>query len=124
MKLDNASLFVTTCRIGSENTTGDELLEVINPATADVIARVPKLGAKEAARAVEAAQQAMPDWAGRTSIERSRLLHALANIIEENQEDLARLLTAEQGKPLAEARGEIGMSAAYVRWFAEEARHQ
>lgn len=121
MKLDNTSLFVTTCRIGCENIAGEELV-VINPATADVIARVPKLGTKEAILAVEAARQAMPGWAGRTAAERGRLLHSLADIIEENQEDLARLLTAEQGKPLAEARGELGMSAAYVRWFAEEAR--
>ena len=121
MKLDNAPLFVTTCRIGSEDIAGEEL-EVNNPSTGQVVARVPKLGAKEAIWAVEAAQQALPEWAKRTAAQRGQLLHSLANIIEKNQEDLARLLTAEQGKPLAEARGEIGMSAAYVRWFAEEAR--
>lgn len=121
MDLKRPDLLITTCRIGTSDLSGTGL-PVTNPATGAVIAEVPRLGGAEAEAAVEAAKAAFPGWSGRTAAERGRLLHRLATVIEENAEDLAQILTAEQGKPLAEARGEIGMSAAYVRWFAEEAR--
>ncbi len=121
MDLKRPELLVTTCRIGTIDLPGTGL-PVFNPATRAAIAEVPRLGGIEAKAAVEAAQAAFPDWSSRTAAERGRLLNRLAAVIEENAEDLAQILTEEQGKPLAEARGEIGMSAAYVRWFAEEAR--
>nr|WP_206080332.1 NAD-dependent succinate-semialdehyde dehydrogenase [Pacificoceanicola onchidii] len=121
MHLSDSSLFVSTCKIGETAVSGFGL-PVSNPATGEILAEVPKFGAVEAQKAVGAAAFAMPDWAAKTAAERGMLLHRLANVIDANSEDLAQLLTAEQGKPLAEARGEVGMSAGYVRWFAEEAR--
>jgi succinate-semialdehyde dehydrogenase/glutarate-semialdehyde dehydrogenase len=96
--------------------------DVNDPATGELIGVVPKCGRTETRRAIDAACEAQPDWAARTAAERATILHRLAALIRENQEELAALLTTEQGKPLAEARGEVGMSAAYVQWFAEEAR--
>lgn len=97
-------------------------LDVTNPATGEVIARVAKCGTAETRRAIEAAQTAQRSWA-RTSIkERSAILRRWFNLMMENQEDLAQILTAEQGKPLAEARGEIAYGASYIEWFAEEGK--
>jgi succinate-semialdehyde dehydrogenase/glutarate-semialdehyde dehydrogenase len=121
MHLSDSSLLVTTCKIGEAFVPGSGL-PVTDPATGETLAEVPKLGTAEARQAVDAAAHAMPDWAAKTAAERGKLLHALANVIDAYAEDLAQILTAEQGKPLAEARGEVGMSAGYVRWFAEEAR--
>ncbi len=97
-------------------------IEVTDPATGEVIGTVPNCGKAETKRAIEAAAAAQPAWAAATAAERAQILHRLAALIREHQEELALLLTVEQGKPLAEARGEVGMSAAYVQWFAEEAR--
>jgi succinate-semialdehyde dehydrogenase/glutarate-semialdehyde dehydrogenase len=97
-------------------------IEVTDPATGDVIGTVPKAGRAETKRAIEAAAKALPEWKARPAKERAKILHKLADLIEQEQEALASLLTVEQGKPLAESRGEVGMSAAYVRWFAEEAQ--
>jgi succinate-semialdehyde dehydrogenase/glutarate-semialdehyde dehydrogenase len=95
---------------------------VHDPATGKVVAHVPNAGAREAKRAIKAAHDAFPGWRDRTAAERAALLRKLSALVLDHQEDLARILVSEQGKPLAEARGEIGMSAAYVLWFAEEAR--
>jgi succinate-semialdehyde dehydrogenase/glutarate-semialdehyde dehydrogenase len=95
---------------------------VSDPASGEIIASVPVAGAAEALEAVEAANAAFPGWRARTASERAVLLRRLAALLEENRDDLALILTREQGKPLAEARGEISMSAAYILWFAEEAR--
>ncbi|MCA1953485.1 MAG: NAD-dependent succinate-semialdehyde dehydrogenase [Hyphomicrobiales bacterium] len=101
---------------------GGGTIRVTDPATGDVLGTVPNCGAAETRRAIEAAHAAFPAWRKKTAAERSALLMKLAQLIRDNTEALATLLTMEQGKPLAEARGEVGGSAAYVQWFAEEAR--
>jgi succinate-semialdehyde dehydrogenase/glutarate-semialdehyde dehydrogenase len=97
-------------------------IAVTDPATGETIGTIPNAGKAETQRAIEAAHSAFPAWRKKTAAERASLLLKLADIIRQNSEALAHLLTEEQGKPLAEARGEIGSSAAYVQWFAEEAR--
>ncbi|TBW38798.1 NAD-dependent succinate-semialdehyde dehydrogenase [Siculibacillus lacustris] len=97
-------------------------LAVVNPATGEGIGTVPSVGRAEVARAVAAADAAFPAWAAKTAAERAALMLKAVEVIRANAEDLAALLTLEQGKPLAEARGEIAGSAAYLQWFAEEAR--
>ncbi|MER8421075.1 NAD-dependent succinate-semialdehyde dehydrogenase [Mesorhizobium sp. M1329] len=99
-----------------------EVQEVVNPATLKVLGTVPHCGREETSQAIEAAHTTLPSWSSKTAKERASYLHRLANLIEEHTEALSHLLTLEQGKPIAEARGEVGMSAAYVRWFAEEAQ--
>ncbi|MBK8457635.1 MAG: NAD-dependent succinate-semialdehyde dehydrogenase [Phyllobacteriaceae bacterium] len=99
-----------------------QTLDVVNPATGVKFGVVPKSGRAETRRAIAAAQEAFPAWAKRSALERSKPLRKLHDAIMDNQEALAELLTLEQGKPLAESRGEVGMSAAYVLWFAEEGR--
>jgi succinate-semialdehyde dehydrogenase/glutarate-semialdehyde dehydrogenase len=110
--------------IGGEWVGADDggTIEVTNPATGEVLGSVPKSGAAETRRAIAAAQRAFEGWSRTTAAERAEKLRKLAAAIEKNKEELAILLTSEQGKPLAEARGEVGISAAYVQWFAEEAR--
>ncbi len=96
--------------------------EVVNPATGEVIGTVPDAGAHEAEQAIAAAHEAFQSFRETTAQDRAQMLRRLHDAIMDNQDALARLLTLEQGKPLAEAKGEVGMSAAYVLWFAEEAR--
>ncbi|ROL70109.1 succinate-semialdehyde dehydrogenase (NADP(+)) [Pseudomonas chlororaphis] len=97
-------------------------LAVTNPADGSLIARVPALQATETRRAIEAAEQRFETWREVPAAERARLLETWHRLILENQEDLALIMTAEQGKPLSESRGEIGYGATFVKWFAEEAR--
>ncbi|HET7714950.1 MAG TPA: NAD-dependent succinate-semialdehyde dehydrogenase [Bauldia sp.] len=97
-------------------------ITVVNPATKEEMGTVPDCGRAETRRAIERAQAAFPDWSGATAATRAGLLRALSAAIEANKESLARLLTSEQGKPLTESRGEVGLAASYVLWFAEEAR--
>ena len=97
-------------------------IEVTDPATGAVIGAVPNCGKAETARAIAAAEAAFPAWRKKTAAERATILGKLAQLIRDNVEALGTLLTMEQGKPLAEAKGEVGGSAAYVQWFAEEAR--
>ena len=101
--------------------TGDTI-PVTNPATGEVLGTVPNAGADETNRAIAAASEAFKSWSVTDLGQRVGLLHKLHDALMDNQEALAQLLTAEQGKPLAEARGEIAIGAAYVRWFAEEIR--
>jgi succinate-semialdehyde dehydrogenase/glutarate-semialdehyde dehydrogenase len=101
---------------------GGKTIEVTDPATGDVIGTVPNCGRAETRRAIEAADAAFPAWAAKTAAVRAEAMRRLAQLIEQNKEELAMLLTVEQGKPLAESRGEVGMSAAYILWFSEEAR--
>ncbi|MCK0197720.1 NAD-dependent succinate-semialdehyde dehydrogenase [Ancylobacter sp. 6x-1] len=101
---------------------GEGGFEVHNPATGAVVGMVPRLGADEAVAAVEAAQRAFKPWAAKTAKERSALLRRWFDLIIANRDDLALILTSEQGKPLAEARGEIDYAAAYVEFYAEEAK--
>ncbi len=96
--------------------------EVRNPARGDVIARIPDLSREEIARAIDAAHSSQKPWAAKTGKERAKILHRWYELMMEHQEDLAILMTAEQGKPLTESRGEVAYGAAYVEWFAEEAK--
>src|SRR5487761_497266 len=95
---------------------------VINPATGAELAKVPQMSAADATQAVEAAERAFPAWAKFTAKQRSNILRKWFDLIIANREDLALILTAEQGKPLAEALGEVDIGGAYIEFFAEEAR--
>ncbi|RQS68419.1 NAD-dependent succinate-semialdehyde dehydrogenase [Burkholderia sp. Bp8963] len=97
-------------------------LDVTNPSTGELIARVPNMGAAETRAAIDAAHAAFASWRKTTAKERARLLRAWFELIMARQEDLAALMTREQGKPLAEARGEIAYAASFVEWFAEQAK--
>jgi succinate-semialdehyde dehydrogenase/glutarate-semialdehyde dehydrogenase len=110
------------CLIDGEWVTASEWLRVEDPATGTSIGRVPKLGADETEAAIDAAAAALPAWAAMPAKDRAAILRRLFDLMIERQEDLARLLTAEQGKPLAEARGEIAYAASFIEWFGEEAK--
>ena len=97
-------------------------LAVTNPATGEVLGPVPSMGAAETRRAIEAANAAWPAWRARTAKERATILRKWADLMLANQEDLAIIMTAEQGKPLTESRGEIAYAASFIEWFAEEGR--
>ena len=101
---------------------GGRTFPVTNPATGEELARVPRMGAVETRRAIAAAERALPEWAGRPAAERARLLRRLADLMMDSQEDLARLLTLEQGKPVAESRAEVAYAASFYEWFGEEAK--
>ncbi|MDX5445245.1 MAG: NAD-dependent succinate-semialdehyde dehydrogenase [Zoogloeaceae bacterium] len=101
---------------------GGRCFDVTDPATREVIARVPDLGAAETERAIAAADAALPAWRAKLASERAKLLREWHRLIIENIDELAAIMTAEQGKPLFEAGGEIGYAASFVEWFAEEAR--
>ncbi|PZQ16904.1 MAG: succinate-semialdehyde dehydrogenase (NADP(+)) [Ancylobacter novellus] len=101
---------------------GDPAIEVTNPATGEVVGRVPDLGSDAATAAVEAAERAFRPWAAKLPKERSAILRRWFELIIANKEDLARIMTREQGKPLAEARGEIDYAASFVEFYAEEAK--
>jgi len=98
------------------------VLDVTNPSTGELIARVPNMGAAETRAAIDAAHTAFASWRKTTAKERARLLRNWFELIMARQEDLAVLMTREQGKPLAEARGEIAYAASFVEWFAEQAK--
>ena len=95
---------------------------VVNPATQEVVAEVPRMGAAETRRAIEAAQRALPGWRGMLAKERARIMRRWADLMMDHQEDLAALLTTEQGKPLAESRVEVAYAASFLEWFGEEAK--
>jgi succinate-semialdehyde dehydrogenase / glutarate-semialdehyde dehydrogenase len=97
-------------------------IEVDNPATGEIIGAVPNLGAKHTRQAIEAAERAFATWRNKTAKERSVVLRRWADLMMENQEDLARLMTIEQGKPLAESQGEVAYAASFLEWFGEEAK--
>jgi succinate-semialdehyde dehydrogenase / glutarate-semialdehyde dehydrogenase len=96
--------------------------EVTNPATGELVGKVPQLGAEETRQAIEDAEKALGPWRALTAKERSAYLRRWFNLIIENTEDLARIMTAEQGKPLTEARGEIAYAGSFIEWFSEEAK--
>ncbi|MET4692833.1 NAD-dependent succinate-semialdehyde dehydrogenase [Endozoicomonas lisbonensis] len=106
----------------SVEASGVEPIPVINPATGEVIAHVPRLGEAETVKAVEAAEQAMVSWRRKTAKERAVLLRRWHDLMLEHQDDLATLMTAEQGKPLPQAKGEVVYGASYLEWFAEEGK--
>jgi succinate-semialdehyde dehydrogenase/glutarate-semialdehyde dehydrogenase len=97
-------------------------IDVVNPATGEKIGTVPKMGATETRRAIEAAAAALPAWAKRTAKERAAILRRWYDLMLTHQDDLAALMTAEQGKPLAESKGEILYSASFIEWFGEEGK--
>src|SRR5579863_191696 len=124
MKLRDPDLLRTRAFIGGEwvNAAEGGTHAVLNPATREVIGTVPVMGASETRRAIQAASGAFPAWAARTAKERAVILRRWYELLMANQEDLATLMTAEQGKPLAEAKGEIAYAAAFIEWFAEEGK--
>ncbi|MGR4843004.1 NADP-dependent succinate-semialdehyde dehydrogenase [Rhizobium sp. LARHSG275] len=124
MKLQDPSLFRQAALVGDNWIEADpnNAIEVNNPATGEIIGLVPKLGAAETRTAIEAARLAQKGWAARTAKDRCAVLRKWFNLMIENKEDLGRVLTLEQGKPLAEATGEIVYGASFIEWFAEEGR--
>ncbi|CAA6605282.1 succinate-semialdehyde dehydrogenase I, NADP-dependent [Rhodospirillaceae bacterium LM-1] len=124
MQLQDKSLFRTQAYVGGEWIAADSkaTFAVTDPATGAVLAQVAELGKAEALRAVGAAEAAFPAWRALTAKQRAQILRKWFDLILANQEDLAQLLTAEQGKPLAEARGEIAYGASFIEWFAEEGK--
>ena len=120
--LKNASLLRDRAYIGGAWVASDTAIEVINPATGQVLACVPDVGATGATQAVSTARTAGMSWRALAAKERSTVLRRWYDLICANVDDLARLLTAEQGKPLAEAKGEVVYAASFVEWFAEEAK--
>jgi len=124
MNLKDDKLLRQKCYLGGRWIDADDgsTLAVTNKATGRQIGTVPKMGAAETRRAIEAAQAAWPAWRARTAKERSNLLRRWFELLMANQEDLAVLMTAEQGKPLGESRGEIAYAASFIEWFSEEAR--
>ncbi|WP_061242234.1 NAD-dependent succinate-semialdehyde dehydrogenase [Ectopseudomonas composti] len=124
MKLSDLNLLREKAFIDGQWVEADDQsrFAVTNPANGELIAEVASLGQAETARAIAAAKAALPAWRERTAKERSAILRTWFNLIMENQEDLARLLSWEQGKPLAESRGEIAYGASFIEWFAEEAK--
>ena len=124
LPLKDPSLFKTQCLIGGEwvNADSQETDKVENPATGAIIGTVPRAGESETNRAIKSAEIAMKSWKNKTAKERAAALRRWHDLMLENLEDLALIMTTEQGKPLAEARGEIGFAASFLEWFAEEAR--
>ena len=124
MQLKNSELFKTQVYINGAQTNAADGKDfaVTNPATGEVIARVPSATAAQVEEAVEAAETALASWKLTTAKERSALLRKWFNLIVENQEDLAVILSTEQGKPITESRGEILYGASFIEWFAEEAK--
>ena len=121
MKLKDSGLLKNQCYIDGE-WTGKPVTPVKNPATGEVLSKVPDFGADETRRAIKAADAAYRPWRGLLAKERSAFLRRWFDLIMESQEDLALLMTSEQGKPLAEARGEVAYGAAFVELYAEEAK--
>ncbi len=119
--LTDSSLLTDRCYVGGQ-WIGEPLDGVCNPATGELIRRVPRLGEIEATDAVEAAEAAFRPWSAATAKQRATLLRRWFDLMLQHKEDLARILTSEQGKPLAEARGEIDYAASFVEFYAEEAR--
>ncbi len=123
-ELNDSSILRTQAFIGGRWCGADSgaVTTIHNPATGKQIVYVPNVGASETRRAIEAAHAAFPAWRQKTGKERAALLRRWFELIMKNQDDLALILTSEQGKPLAEAKGEIGYGASFIEWFAEEAK--
>jgi succinate-semialdehyde dehydrogenase/glutarate-semialdehyde dehydrogenase len=124
VKLSDPTLFRQACYIDGAWVTAKSgaTVSVDNPATGEVVGTVPKLGAAETRQAVEAAQAAFLLWRKKTGKERAAVLRTWYDLMLANTDDLARLMTIEQGKPLAESRGEVAYAAAFLEWFGEEAK--
>ncbi|MFH3991167.1 aldehyde dehydrogenase family protein [Acinetobacter baumannii] len=124
MQLKDAKLFRQQAYVDGAWVDADngQTIKVNNPATGEIIGSVPKMGAAETRRAIEAADKALPAWRALTAKERANKLRRWFDLMIENQDDLARLMTIEQGKPLAEARMEIGTVVDILEFSAEEGK--
>ena len=120
--LADPSLLKTAGLVNGEWVTGAGRFDVRDPATGAVLAQVANLGAAEAEQAIAAADRAWPAWRRKTAKERAAVMMKWFHLMHQHADDLARIMTAEQGKPLAEAKGEVVYGASFVEWFAEEAR--
>ena len=124
MQLKDPKLFRQQAYVDGQWCDADNraTVTVDDPATRATLGTVPEMGAAETRRAIAAAERALPEWRGRTAKERAAILRRWADLMMANQEDLAQLMTAEQGKPLAESRGEIAYAASFIEWFGEEGK--
>ena len=124
MKLTDPTLFHQQCFIQGQWVDADQgaTMQINNPASGAVLGTVPAMGTIETKRAIAAANKAWPEWRRKTAGERSQILRRWHDLMLEHQQDLALLLTAEQGKPLTEAQGEIAYAASFIEWFAEEGK--
>lgn len=122
--LKDPSLLKQLCYLNGQWSAADSAaaIDVTNPANGEKLGTVPRMGTDETRRAIEAANAALPAWRAKTAKERSTILRRWFELMMANQEDLAIIMTAEQGKPLAESRGEIAYAAAFIEWFAEEGK--
>ncbi|KKI41805.1 succinate-semialdehyde dehydrogenase [Obesumbacterium proteus] len=124
MQLNDPTLFRQQAFIQGKwcDAESKKTIDVTNPANAQLLGTVPKMGANETRTAIEAANQALPAWRALTAKERATILRRWFDLMMANQDDLAKLMTLEQGKPLAEAKGEIAYAASFIEWFAEEGK--
>ncbi len=124
VSLNDARLFRQACYIDGVwfAPPGGPTIAVDDPSTGETIGTVPKLGAADTRRAIDAASAALPSWRAKTAKERAGVLRRWFDLMMANQDDLARLMTIEQGKPLAESRGEVAYAAGFLEWFGEEAK--
>jgi succinate-semialdehyde dehydrogenase/glutarate-semialdehyde dehydrogenase len=121
--LNDRALLKDRCFIDGEWIGADgATIDVTNPATGDLIAKVPSLGVNDVRRAVDAAEKAQKDWAARPAKERAAILRKWFDLIMANQDDLGAIMTAEQGKPLTEAKGEVAYAASFIEYYSEEAK--
>jgi succinate-semialdehyde dehydrogenase/glutarate-semialdehyde dehydrogenase len=124
IELADRDLWKSRCLVAGEWRGADsgQTTEIRNPATSDVLGSVPHMGGAETRRAIDAAHAALPAWSKKTAGERARILRRWFELMMANQDDLAVIMTAEQGKPLAESKGEIAYAASFIEWFAEEGK--
>ena len=124
IELKDSKLLRQQCYLAGEWRDADSgaTLDVNNPATGLLLGTVPKMGTAETRRAIEAAHTALPGWGRKTAKERAVILRRWSDLMMANQDDLAVIMTAEQGKPLAESKGEIAYAASFIEWFAEEGK--
>ena len=124
MQLKDATLLRQQCYVDGAWTEaeGGKTITVKNPASSEPIGTIPNMGARETRRAIEAAERAWPAWRSKTGKERANILRRWYDLVMANLDDLAVIMTTEQGKPLAESRGEVVYGASFIEWFAEEAK--
>src|SRR5450432_3592256 len=122
--LSDPALFREACYIDGAwvGAGANGAIDVDNPATGEIIGKVPRLGKTETRAAIDAASRAFPSWRRKTAKERAVVMRRWFDLMMANQEDLAQLMTAEQGKPIGESRGEVAYAAAFLEWFGEEAK--
>lgn len=124
LQLNNPALLRERAYINGQwvSARSGQSFTVSNPANGELLASVPNMNGDDTQRAIEAAEAAWPAWRSTPAKERATILRKWFNLLLDNQEDLARLMTAEQGKPLAESRGEVAYGASLIEWFGEEAK--